>query len=248
MTELAPPQISSLMEALPGIAAVLRSPVATAMLAVVRAAVGTEPFKLSEAEELLNYGVRRTLLSQEEVDAVLIELQIALDSHQESVRVVASKAEAVAPSGTSKPASVSKASKAGLDSAAKPVPSAAASTKVSRGSKVAAQPAKGKAASGSAGKGKATKSAASSKTPAKPAGSKARAATKPVKSKATAKVKTTVKAKATAKPARSKTAAKPKTGGVKAGTKAGSAGKTSGRKAAAKAVARKSGKGSGRKT
>ena len=40
MTELAAPQISSLMEALPGIAAVLRSPVATAMVDLARAGAG----------------------------------------------------------------------------------------------------------------------------------------------------------------------------------------------------------------
>ncbi|HEX3927213.1 MAG TPA: hypothetical protein VHW65_04390 [Gemmatimonadales bacterium] len=75
MTELAAPQISSLMEALPGIAAVLRSPVANAMVAVSRAAAGLEEFQLSHAEELLEFGVRRNLLTQEEVGKVLGELR-----------------------------------------------------------------------------------------------------------------------------------------------------------------------------
>ncbi len=75
VTELAAPQISSLMEALPGIAAVLRNPVANAMVAMSRAAAGLEEFELTDAEELLHFGVRRNLLTPEEVDAVLIDLR-----------------------------------------------------------------------------------------------------------------------------------------------------------------------------
>jgi hypothetical protein len=75
VTELAAPQISSLMEALPGIAAVLRSPVANAMVAVSRAAAGLEEFQLVHGEELLRFGVRRNLLTPEEVDKVLEELR-----------------------------------------------------------------------------------------------------------------------------------------------------------------------------
>lgn len=75
MTELAAPQISSLMEALPGIAAVLRSPVANAMVALCRSAAGLEEFQLQHAEELLRFGVRRNLLTPEEVDTVLDELR-----------------------------------------------------------------------------------------------------------------------------------------------------------------------------
>lgn len=73
MTELAAPQISSLMEALPGIAAVLRSPVASAMASLVRAGAGLEEFSFTDAEELLKFGVRRNLLTQEEVDRLLDE-------------------------------------------------------------------------------------------------------------------------------------------------------------------------------
>lgn len=75
MTELAAPQISSLMEALPGIAAVLRSPVANAMVALSRSAAGLEEFTFGHAEELLRFGVRRNLLTPEEVEKVLDELR-----------------------------------------------------------------------------------------------------------------------------------------------------------------------------
>lgn len=71
MTELAAPQISSLMEALPGIAHVLRSPVANAIIALSRAGAGLEEYAVAHAEELMRYGVRRNLLTQEEVDRVL---------------------------------------------------------------------------------------------------------------------------------------------------------------------------------
>jgi hypothetical protein len=63
------------MEALPGIAAVLRSPVANAMVAVSRAAAGLEEFQFTHGEELLKFGVRRNLLTPEEVDKVLDELR-----------------------------------------------------------------------------------------------------------------------------------------------------------------------------
>jgi len=79
MTELAAPQISSLMEALPGIAAVLRSPVASAIASLVRAGVGLEEFRLSDADELLKFGVRRNLLTQDEVDRLFEEVREVAD-------------------------------------------------------------------------------------------------------------------------------------------------------------------------
>ena len=74
MTELAAPQISSLMEARPGIAHVLRSPVANAIIALSRAGAGLEEYAVAHAEELMRYGVRRNLLTQDEVDRVLGEI------------------------------------------------------------------------------------------------------------------------------------------------------------------------------
>ena len=75
MTELATPQISSLMEALPGIAHVLRSPVANAIVALSRAGAGLEEYAIAHAEELMRYGVRRNLLTQDEVEKVLAEIR-----------------------------------------------------------------------------------------------------------------------------------------------------------------------------
>src|SRR5205807_59396 len=57
--ELGGSQISSLLEALPGIASVLRSPVADALVKAIRAAAGVGEFTFDDAEELVRYAVRR---------------------------------------------------------------------------------------------------------------------------------------------------------------------------------------------
>src|ERR1700752_1896623 len=59
--ELGGSQISSLLEALPGIASVLRSPVADALVKAIRAAAGIGEFSAEDAEELVRYAVRRAL-------------------------------------------------------------------------------------------------------------------------------------------------------------------------------------------
>ena len=87
MTELAAPQISSLMEALPGITAVLRS-----------SAAGLEEFQFAHAEELLRFGVRRNLLTPEEVDKVLDELREVVSKRPaKPAPPVAKKAAVVKP-------------------------------------------------------------------------------------------------------------------------------------------------------
>jgi hypothetical protein len=86
------------MEALPGIAAVLRSPVANAMVAISRSAAGLEEFQLAHAEELLRFGVRRNLLTPEEVDKVLDELREVVSKRPaKPVPPVVKKAAVVAP-------------------------------------------------------------------------------------------------------------------------------------------------------
>src|SRR2546425_8767790 len=57
--ELGGSQISSLLESLPGIASVLRSPVADALVKAIRAGAGIGEFVLEDAEELVRYAVRR---------------------------------------------------------------------------------------------------------------------------------------------------------------------------------------------
>ncbi len=76
-SELGASQISTLLEALPGIANVLRSPVADALLNVIRAAARVGEFQLADAEELIRYATRRGLVGNEEGDRVLAEVRDA---------------------------------------------------------------------------------------------------------------------------------------------------------------------------
>ena len=77
MTDLGGSQISTLLETLPGIANVLRSPVADALVNVIRAGARLGDFAVSDAEELIKYAIRRSLVAQEEGDRVLAEVQQA---------------------------------------------------------------------------------------------------------------------------------------------------------------------------
>jgi hypothetical protein len=83
--ELGGSQISSLLEALPGIASVLRSPVADALVAAIRAAAGVGELPLEDAEELVRYAVRRGLIGPDEGDRVLGDVQGALKAKQKVV-------------------------------------------------------------------------------------------------------------------------------------------------------------------
>lgn len=82
-SELGSSQISSLMETLPGIAHVLRSPVADAIVHLSRAAARLEDYRISDTEELVRYAVRRSLLSSDEADRVLADVQAAQQKRAE---------------------------------------------------------------------------------------------------------------------------------------------------------------------
>jgi hypothetical protein len=86
--ELGGSQISSLLEALPGIASVLRSPVADALVRAIRGAAGLGEFTLDDAEELVRYAVRRGLIGPDEGDRVLAEAEGALDAKRKPGRAV----------------------------------------------------------------------------------------------------------------------------------------------------------------
>ncbi len=77
VSELGGSQISTLLETLPGIANVLRSPVADALGNVIRAAARLTEFNVADADELVRYATRRGLLAQEEGDRVLAEVHAA---------------------------------------------------------------------------------------------------------------------------------------------------------------------------
>ena len=84
--ELGGSQISSLLEALPGIASVLRSPVADALVKAIRAAAGVGEFTMADADELVRYAVRRGLIGPEEGDRVLADVDGPLKSKHKPVR------------------------------------------------------------------------------------------------------------------------------------------------------------------
>jgi len=71
--ELAGSQITALLETVPGIASVLRSPVADAIVNMIRAGAGVAEFRPEDADELVQYAVRRGLVGAAEGDRVLQE-------------------------------------------------------------------------------------------------------------------------------------------------------------------------------
>jgi hypothetical protein len=83
VSELGGSQISTLLETLPGIANVLRSPVADALLNVIRAAARIADFDAADAEELVRYAVRRGLVGSEEGERVLADVQEAQQKRAE---------------------------------------------------------------------------------------------------------------------------------------------------------------------
>jgi len=91
--ELGGSQISSLLEALPGIASVLRSPVADALVKAIRAAAGVGDFALEDAQELVRYAVRRGLIGSDEGDRVLGDVESALKSRRKTARAARAKAK-----------------------------------------------------------------------------------------------------------------------------------------------------------
>jgi hypothetical protein len=119
VSELGGSQISTLLETLPGIANVLRSPVADALGSVIRAAARVGEFEVADAEELVRYATRRGLLGMEEGDRLLAEVHAAqqkrLDKAADRERAQKAKAKAKAKSvKRMKPVkAVKKATKAG---------------------------------------------------------------------------------------------------------------------------------------
>jgi hypothetical protein len=75
--ELGGSQISALLESVPGIVNVLRSPVADAIVAMIRAGAGLENFRMDSAKELVQFAERRGLMSSGEGDRLLEEVAAA---------------------------------------------------------------------------------------------------------------------------------------------------------------------------
>ncbi len=90
-------QITSLLESLPGIASVLRSPVADAIVAMIRAGAGLGDFRETEAKELIEYAVRRGLIGAQEGEELLAEVKEAAKQIRAAKRAAKKGAKKVAP-------------------------------------------------------------------------------------------------------------------------------------------------------
>ena len=100
--ELGGSQISSLLEALPGIASVLRSPVADALVRAIRAAAGVGEFDFDDAEELVRYAVRRGLIGAEEGERVMADVEVALRGKRRAPKPPVKKVAKKKPTGKKK--------------------------------------------------------------------------------------------------------------------------------------------------
>jgi len=107
-TELGGSQITTLMETLPGIANVLRNPVADAIINMIRAGVRMRDFQYADADELVKYAIRRNLLGNDEGERVLAEAKAA---EQKRLDKIAERAQHKAhpPKKVVKPKTVAKA-------------------------------------------------------------------------------------------------------------------------------------------
>ena len=78
MPGLAGPQITALLESVPGIASVLRSPVADALVNMIRAGARVGEFRPEDAQELVLYATRRGLIGSDEGERVLFDIRGAM--------------------------------------------------------------------------------------------------------------------------------------------------------------------------
>lgn len=122
-TELGGSQISSLMETLPGIANVLRSPVADALSAVIRAAARLAELHVADVEELMKYASRRGLMAEDEAAKLLAEVLAAQQrkAEREQARAAAHAAKPAKTAARPAPEAKAKAVKAPKPAARPPV-------------------------------------------------------------------------------------------------------------------------------
>jgi hypothetical protein len=113
VSELGGAQISTLLESLPGIATVLRSPVADALVNVIRAAARLSEFDIADADELVKYATRRSLLAEEEGERLMADLQAA---HQKKLDRMAARPKAGKSKGGKTAAKPKARAKAGASS------------------------------------------------------------------------------------------------------------------------------------
>src|SRR5690349_16496214 len=76
--EMGGAQVGALLETVPGIASVLRSPVADALVNIMRAAAGIGEFRVEHTRELILYAVRRGLIGSEEGERLTADIEESL--------------------------------------------------------------------------------------------------------------------------------------------------------------------------
>jgi len=110
-TELSSGAITNILEAVPGIATVLRSPVADAIINLSKAGAGLQPFDKKDAHELIRYAVRRGLIRSDEGDRVTAEIDNAPKGGAFAAGQKAEKAKAKEKAAGHKPAAKKTAAK-----------------------------------------------------------------------------------------------------------------------------------------
>jgi hypothetical protein len=105
--EMGGTQISAILDTVPGIASVLRSPVADALVNMIRAGAGLGEFRVEDTRELIQYAVRRGLIGSEEGERLTADLEEAARHRLKApVKTIAPKAHR--PSKPAKRAAVKK--------------------------------------------------------------------------------------------------------------------------------------------
>jgi hypothetical protein len=84
--ELGESQLSSLLESVPGLANVLRSPVADAIVHMIRAGAGLGEFRIQDARELVQYATRRGLIPSSEGTELLEEVERSGNGYRQKAK------------------------------------------------------------------------------------------------------------------------------------------------------------------
>ena len=110
--ELGGSQLSTLLETVPGLASVLRSPVADAIVNMIRAGAGLGDFQLQDAQELIQYATRRGLIPSAEGSDLLQEIEATASQRRsrKTTKISGSKKRAAKPKSAG-PATKRKAAK-----------------------------------------------------------------------------------------------------------------------------------------
>ncbi|UCD23249.1 MAG: hypothetical protein JSW51_09330 [Gemmatimonadota bacterium] len=115
--ELGGSQLSSLLETVPGLASVLRSPVADAIVNMIKAGAGLGEFRMQDAKELIQFATRRGLIPSAEGTSLLEEVEAVAGRARTKKRTGKGSA---APKRAAKPKASKPTTKKAVKPAAKP--------------------------------------------------------------------------------------------------------------------------------